>query len=90
LARAYHLHTQCSPRIYYRPYVLLDGQKSQIGRQIAETRAKIDVDVEGITLKHRDSLGRDARDEQDVNQMEAQDSPSPISNPKDGTVDEEG
>jgi hypothetical protein len=54
LGRAHHLHTQCSPTIYYRPYVLLPEQNAIIEEQLVEAQAQIDADNEGTTLKRRE------------------------------------
>ena len=84
LSRAHHLYTQCSPRIYYRPYLLLPEQSALIEEQIIEAQAQIDAEVEGTTLKRRDSpRNKDGRRETD-----ARESISSTSSPKDdGPVD---
>ena len=83
LARAHHLYTQCEPKIYYRPYLLLPEQITLIEQQVVDTQAQIDANVEGTTLNRqprRDSLGRDEKPvnkEKDVIQESSSESQSP-------------
>lgn len=53
--RAYHLHTETSPRIYWRPYILTNEQKAIIDEQINQAQAEIDAGTQGTTLNRRDS-----------------------------------
>lgn len=64
LMRAHHLHTVTSPKIYFRPYLLLPEQVGLIETQVAETQAQIDVDEHGTILKRRDSPETDVRPEE--------------------------
>ena len=58
LARQGHLFTkEASPKIYYRPYILLPEQKTLIEQQIALAQAHIDKKIEeGTTFQHRESV----------------------------------
>lgn len=58
LSRAHHLYTQCSPKIYYRPYLLLPEQSALIEEQVIQAQAQVDAEVEGTTLRRRDSPER--------------------------------
>lgn len=81
LSRSHHLYTQCSPRIYYRPYLLLPEQSSLIEEQIIEARAQIDAEVEGTTLKSRGSPER--RNTGVGRETDVRESISSTSSPKD-------
>jgi hypothetical protein len=74
LARAHHLSTETTPKVYYRPYVLLNEQSAIIDGQIAEVRAKIEE--EGVTVPRRDSVGDDVKPEGVLKDSERQDSRS--------------
>jgi hypothetical protein len=74
LARAHHLSTETTPKVYYRPYVLLSEQSAIIDGQIAEVRAKIEE--EGVTVPRRDSVGEDVKPEGVLKDSERQDSRS--------------
>ena len=89
LSRAHHLYTQCSPRIYYRPYLLLPEQRALIEDQVIETQAQIDAEVDGTTLKRRDSLLKTRNTTGDSREADTRESISPTSSPKDdGRVDD--
>ena len=87
LARARHLYTQCEPRIYYRPYILLPEQITLIEQQVVDAQAQIDANVQGTTLGRRDSLGRDIKQ---TEEMDARESQSPSHSPKARTDHDEG
>ena len=92
MARAHHLHTDFSPKIYYRPYLLLPEQTTLIDEQIAEAQAQVDAGVHGSTLRRRDSLGRDVRPDVDVKDtdIDVKESRSATASPKeDGPAEEE-
>jgi hypothetical protein len=88
LAKAHHLYTECSPKIYYRPYILLPEQSALIEQQVTQAEAQVDVDTEGTTLTRRDDslAGKDGRlDGTDFREERS----SPSSPPKDGEVGED-
>src|ERR1700731_1623648 len=60
LARAGHLFTkEATPKIYYRPYLLLPEQKTLIEQQIAQAQAQIEEKEQGTAIQHRDSVEED-------------------------------
>jgi hypothetical protein len=62
LARAGHLFTkEATPKIYYRPYLLLPEQKTLIEQQIAQTQAQIEANEQGTTFQRRNSVEEDQR-----------------------------
>jgi hypothetical protein len=79
LARAHHLSTETTPKVYFRPYLLLSEQSAIIEGQVADVRAQIEE--EGVIVRRRDSMGRDVRPEGVLKDSEGQDSRS--STPKD-------
>jgi hypothetical protein len=92
LSRAHHLYTQCSPRIYYRPYLLLPEQSALIEEQVIEAQAQIDAEVEGTTLKRRNSPERGNTNvgrETDVRESVSSSSSPKDDEPADGPVVEE-
>lgn len=56
LAQARHLHTEATPRIYYRPYLLTSEQSAVIEEQITQTQASIDANSSGSTLRRQNSF----------------------------------
>ena len=56
LAQARHLHTEATPRIYYRPYLLTSEQSTIIEEQITQAQASIDANSLGSTLKRQNSF----------------------------------
>jgi hypothetical protein len=88
LDRAHHLHTETSPRIYWRPYILTQEQKDRIDDQITQAKAEIDANEQGTTLTRRDSP--DVYDEDDSNGKVSLDrgTESPASIKEDETKDE--
>jgi hypothetical protein len=88
MAKAHHLCTECSPRIYYRPYILLPEQSTLINRQVAQAETQIDADTEETTLSRQDDslAGRDeGLDESDVKEERI----SSASPPKDKEANED-
>lgn len=54
LARAGHLFTkEATPKIYYRPYLLLPEQKTLIEQQIAQAQEEIDAKEQDNTIFQR-------------------------------------
>lgn len=61
LARAGHLFTkEATPKIYYRPYLLLPEQKTLIEQQIAQAQEEIDAKEQDNTAVQR--RGSDVED----------------------------
>ena len=89
LSRAHHLYTQCSPRIYYRPYLLLAEQRALIEEQVIDAQAQIDAEVDGTTLKRRNSHPERRNTGGSSREADVRESISPTSSPKDdGPVDD--
>jgi len=56
LARAGHLFTKvATPKIYYRPYLLLPEQKTLIEQQIAQAQQQMETKEQDVTLQSRES-----------------------------------
>ena len=84
LSGAYHLHTKTTPKIYYRPYLLLPEQSTLIDEQVADAQAQLEaqaVDAKGVSFLRRDSLGRDVKPEDVLKESDSRD--STLSSPKD-------
>jgi hypothetical protein len=86
VTRAYHLHTECLPTIYYRPYRLSEDQKATIERQRADAQAKFEASVQVEPLKRRDSTLAEPISDADVTRTEAEvhAPPSPTTTAKNG------
>lgn len=70
LSQANHLQTQSEPKIYWRPYLLISSQESQIAQQISQAKTKVETGELEFPVRRckdldNDSLGIRGKDLED-------------------------
>ena len=89
-ARAGHLFTkEATPKIYYRPYLLLPEQKTLIEQQIAQAQAQIEEKEQGTAIQRRDSVEEDDSGDRRVDNERQEESQSPKEGDEEVVVEEE-
>ena len=78
---ARHLSTQCSPTIYYRPYILTEEQNRIIDEQVSQVQAEIDANELGTTFTEKQEHDNEKeqspeKEEDDVNSKSNDEKPS--------------